>query len=435
MKDSFQNKSVNILMASNYTYGPPMPSKDKKEWIEGELTNSIKNLENDFDVRCFIDCAQINENGEVKFNQEDWDKIYKFEFLDWLEQSGFATRDNKNFRLQEETKENLLSIIPSHYFEILEELFPNNETTFNATAEIDFYEQDLNRRVKHFADIAEDPNQTIIINCGGGNIGEKYMPQRLSKMREEFNPSPTVVFGFSDGTYMPFYFSDKTPNITLVQASNIFDLEYLKGERDVEIKLKEAQGSAPLSHDIEGNVLAISIHTSYSQIFDIKVVDQKVFDGKIVMLESARDNELDKKITDMINSGIFDHSKAIVLGKFNVKDQEEFNQEFTKKLNDRGVNIPVLQSADGPSVFGHGSGRREYIACGKCKITTDGNYIGENVVLAAQPREISPTEEVESEQKASHQTQSWVERVQNNSTNRTISAYQDSTQVGKSQVR
>ncbi len=401
-------------MASSYTYGPPMSSKDKKQWAEGELTRNIKILKDGgFDVRCLIDCAQLNEDEEIKFDQEDWDKIYRFEFLDSLEQYGFARRDdNKIFHLLE-TKENLLSKIPPHYFEVFEELFPGEETTFDAKAEINFYEQDLDKRVKYFAEVAEDPNQTIIFNHGGGTIGERHMPQRLSRvMQEKFNPSPTVVFGFSDGTYLPFYFSDKTPNITLVEASNIFDLEYLKGERDVEIKLKEVQGSALPSQNIDGDVLAISIHTSYGQMFDAGCVSRRVFDGKIAMLESAHDSKLMDKITTMIDSGVFDSSKAIVLGEFPMKGdaQQKFYQEFAERLSARGVNIPVLQSATGPSVFGHGSRRGEYIACGKCKITTEGDYIGENVVLAVQSRKIDVAEKPESEQK------SWVERIRSDPT-------------------
>lgn len=346
------------------------------------------------------------------------------------------------------TKEDLQKQISPNEFEFLESLLDQDQKSIQAQDALEFYEQDMQDRVEQFLQSTQDPSCQLIFNCGGGNIATNHLLEKLAQeitnKGEKFSAQPTAIIGFSDGTALPFYLIDKTDNVTLIQGTSIHhNSDYLKQKSDVSINLKKLNSAT--TSNLDASAIAISLHTSYNQMIAHPYVSKDLFDDKIVILESARDSQWREKINEMIDSKVFDNSKAIILGEFSqailgdidkafkankqhqeadlfstniakqltqieedettisqlIKDnfeaiatsdqkERELKQQlipivlkscfttFTTKLGSKNPEIPIYQSSEEHAVFGHGCRRGEYISCGRCQITSEGQMTSHN---------------------------------------------------------
>ncbi len=373
-------------MSSNYTFGPPLSIAGKKSWIEEDMNRNIDILrQNGFEVNLRIDNCHLDAGNNFRFNQEAWNKIYTFEFLSDLERQGLVKLDpeKKQFLLLA-NKEDVKTQLPPQSAQFFEEISTatDGDKIFCGGEAVEFYGQDLDNRINHFLAATENREEKIVWNYGGGYLGERHFAGRLKRLDlSSLSPTPTTVLAFSDGAFTPFYFIDKIPQITLVQMARLSDFEYLKGEReDSKIALKAVEASTMPQQDLEAKTVAISIHTLYNQTSGQEpLVSRDIFNDKIAIIESARDNRLEEKITNMINSGIFDHAKAIILGEFPEEKSQYYNQ-FVEKINARNLAIPILETKEGASFFGHGCKRPGYTACAECSIDTNGDCIIKNPI-------------------------------------------------------
>jgi hypothetical protein len=229
-------------------------------------------------------------------------------------------------------------------------------------------------------------------------MADKILPELIEQIRGGFSPSKTSVFGFSDGDYLPFYFIDKNPEITLVNANDLHDIPYLKGEKDVELSLRLIGDQEKPTQTIESDTIAIGLHTSSEQIIRQGLVGNGIFDNKVVLLESAPMGDWRRRLNQMIDNGVFNEAKAIILCEFSAPIKRDFKnnygiepntdqisekknalfQDFTRELKRKNPNILVYEAP--ANSFGHGSRNEQYMACGRCSITTAGTFIGINPI-------------------------------------------------------
>ncbi len=410
-----------VTLLSVSFLGQGQSSEEVRINAEQEINSRKSRLEEGgFEVECLVNGGFVEEDGKFKYDLKSWNKIIRFELLETLRLNGLLERDESltSYKIvvdQDNLKEMVAKNRPA-FSQDFNFCFPDGENSYNATEEVKFYHDGLSQRMTDVLTIIQNPQRKILFNMGGGSVNEEYVPQKLDEMiksQSGFNPTPTTIFGFSTETTLPFYFSDKYEGkITLVQASNLFDIEYLQGKRKVEINLKPVAEAKLPPQNLSGDALAISVHTAYNQMFENCCVGQNAFDDKVVMIESAYDPKMVLKIEEMISAGVFDKSKAVILGEFSQafhgdeQKQQAFFATVFDKLNERKIEIPILQSAESQSVFGHGCRRSEYIASTRCTVDTDGKYSAENAISVANETSPNSFEKTEATNK-----KSWAERV------------------------